>query len=206
MIKERLGALLIKAFAAGFKRFPETVKVSPKTVRSKADTVGFKSYTKSPKSANTREVVTSRLFNLMEPLLPAILPIGFGIFLILNDFFEVTLPSSKVATTVNEIPDIKNIIIVPGHGEMVREKAKALPEADLVSIAEQIPADTVATITERLTYTYQRVADAKTQILLKTTGCNVRQALIAEDFVKTKCSRTQSLKNSSRSRPAGLNR
>ena len=46
MIKERLGALLIKAFAAGFKRFPETVKVSPKTVRSKADTVGFKSYTK----------------------------------------------------------------------------------------------------------------------------------------------------------------
>ena len=60
---------------------------------------------------------------------------------------------------------------------MVREKAKALPEADLVSIAEQIPADTVATITERLTYTYQRVADAKMEILIKKGTKPLQEAL-----------------------------
>ena len=71
----------------------------------------------------------------------------------------------KGATTVTEIPDIKNIIELPGHGEIVRENAKSLPEADLLAIAKDLPADTVASLTERLTYTYQRVADAKTAIL-----------------------------------------
>ena len=40
---ERLGALLINAFAAGLILFPETVIVSPKTVKSNAETVGSKS-------------------------------------------------------------------------------------------------------------------------------------------------------------------
>ena len=40
----------------------------------------------------------------------------------------------KGATTVTEIPDIKNIINVPGYGEMEREAAKSLPEADLQAI------------------------------------------------------------------------
>ena len=71
----------------------------------------------------------------------------------------------KGATTVTEIPDIKNIIELPGHGEIVRENAKSLPEADLLAIAKDLPADTVASLTERLAYTYQRVADAKTAIL-----------------------------------------
>ena len=78
---------------------------------------------------------------------------------------------------MTEIPDIKNIVNVPGHGEMVREKAKALPEADLVAIAQDIPADTVASITERLEYTYQRVAEAKTEILIKKGVKPLEQAL-----------------------------
>jgi simple sugar transport system permease protein len=78
---------------------------------------------------------------------------------------------------VTEIPDIKNIVNVPGHGEMVREKAKALPEADLVAIAQDIPADKVASITERLEYTYQRVAEAKTEILIKKGVKPLEQAL-----------------------------
>ena len=73
---------------------------------------------------------------------------------------------TKGATTVTEIPDIKNIIEVPGYGEMEREAAKALPEADLQAIASSLPADTIAAITERLEYTYNRVAEAKTDILL----------------------------------------
>ncbi|GIS11365.1 MAG: hypothetical protein CM15mP115_05160 [Alphaproteobacteria bacterium] len=72
---------------------------------------------------------------------------------------------TKGATTVTELPDIKNIIDVPGHGEMERESAKALPEADLMAILKDVPADTIASITERLQYTAQRVADAKTQIM-----------------------------------------
>jgi simple sugar transport system permease protein len=60
---------------------------------------------------------------------------------------------------------------------MVREKAKALPEADLVTIAQDIPADTVASITERLEYTYQRVAEAKTDILIKKGVKPLEQAL-----------------------------
>jgi len=73
---------------------------------------------------------------------------------------------TKGATTVTEIPDIKNIIEVPGYGEMEREAAKALPEADLQAIVSSLPADTIAAITERLEYTYNRVAEAKTDILL----------------------------------------
>ena len=72
---------------------------------------------------------------------------------------------TKGATTVTELPDIKNIIDVPGHGEMERESAKALPEADLMAILKDVPTDTIASITERLQYTAQRVADAKTQIM-----------------------------------------
>ena len=72
---------------------------------------------------------------------------------------------TKGATTVTELPDIKNIIDVPKHGEMERESAKALPEADLMAILKDVPADTIASITERLQYTAQRVADAKTQIM-----------------------------------------
>ena len=71
----------------------------------------------------------------------------------------------KGATTVTEIPDIKNIIHLPGHGEIEREAAKALPAADLTAIVNALPADKVASITDRLQYTYQRIADAKTDIM-----------------------------------------
>ena len=74
---------------------------------------------------------------------------------------------TKGATTVTEIPDIKNIIDLPGHGEIEREAAKFLPEQDLAAIAQTVPADLVAKFTSTLEYTYQRVADAKTDILVK---------------------------------------
>ena len=103
--------------------------------------------------------------------LPSFIVTLGGLFF-LRGLTEVSLlliqPSSgsgQGATTVTEIPDIKNIVDVPGHGEMEREAAKALPEADLVNILKDVPADTVASITERLAYTYQRVADAKTEIM-----------------------------------------
>ena len=103
--------------------------------------------------------------------LPSFIVTLGGLFF-LRGLTEVSLRSfnhrpdqAKGATTVTEIPDIKNIVEVPGHGEMEREAAKALPEADLLNILKDVPADTVASITERLAYTYQRVADAKTEIM-----------------------------------------
>jgi len=69
------------------------------------------------------------------------------------------------STTVTNIPDIKNIIQLPGYGELEREAAKSLPESDLLAIFQTIPAETVAIISERLTYTYERVASAKTGIM-----------------------------------------
>jgi simple sugar transport system permease protein len=116
--------------------------------------------------------------------LPSFIVTLGGLFF-LRGLTEVSLRSfnhpadqTKGATTVTEIPDIKNIINVPGHGEMVREKAKVLPETDLVAIAKDLPADTVAEITERLEYTYQRVADAKTQILLEKGVKPLQDALV----------------------------
>ena len=55
------------------------------------------------------------------------------------------------STTVTDLPDIKNIIKVPGHGEMEREAAKSLPNDQLLEILSTVPAQTVAKITEKLT-------------------------------------------------------
>ena len=44
------------------------------------------------------------------------------------------------STTVTDLPDIKNIINVPGHGEMERDAAKALPNEDLLEILSNVPA------------------------------------------------------------------
>ena len=73
----------------------------------------------------------------------------------------------KGATTVTEIPDIKTIVNVPGHGEMEREAAKALSKEELMAIKNSLPEDVVAKLSAQLEYTYQRVADAKTELLVK---------------------------------------
>ncbi len=105
--------------------------------------------------------------------LPSFIVTLGGLFF-LRGLTEVSLRSfnhrpdqTKGATTVTEIPDLKNIIDLPGYGEIEREAAKSLPEADLTAIASSLPAETIASITERLEYTYQRVADAKTELLLQ---------------------------------------
>ncbi|WP_440925415.1 ABC transporter permease [Candidatus Pelagibacter sp.] len=66
------------------------------------------------------------------------------------------------STTVTDLPDIKNIINVPGHGEMERDAAKNLPNDQLLEILSTVPASTVAKLTERLTYINEKVAAFKT--------------------------------------------
>ena len=111
-------------------------------------------------------------FIIVRSGLPSFIVTLGGLFF-LRGLTEVSLRSfnhrpdqSKGATTVTEIPDLKNIINLPGHGEMEREAAKYLPEADLISIVKGLPADTITKITERLEYTFQRVAGAKTDLMI----------------------------------------
>ena len=66
------------------------------------------------------------------------------------------------STTVTDLPDIKNIIDVPGHGEMEREAAKALPNDQLLEVLKTAPEATVAKLTEQLSYANEKVAATKT--------------------------------------------
>ena len=66
------------------------------------------------------------------------------------------------STTVTDLPDIKNIIDVPGHGEMERDAAKALPNDQLLEVLKTAPETTVAKLTEQLSYANEKVAATKT--------------------------------------------
>ena len=66
------------------------------------------------------------------------------------------------STTVTDLPDIKNIINVPGHGEMERDAAKALSNDELLEILKTAPQSTVEKLTEQLTYINEKVAVTKT--------------------------------------------
>ena len=110
-------------------------------------------------------------FIVVKSGLPSFIVTLGGLFF-LRGLTEVSLRAfnhrpdqSAGSTTVTNIPDIKNIIEIPGHGELERQAAKALPETDLLTLFQTIPAETVTKISERLMYTYERVAAAKTSII-----------------------------------------
>ncbi len=66
------------------------------------------------------------------------------------------------STTVTDLPDIKNIINVPGHGEMERDSAKALSNDELLEILKGAPEKTINKLLEQLTYINEKVAITKT--------------------------------------------
>ena len=66
------------------------------------------------------------------------------------------------STTVTDLPDIKNIINIPGIGEIERADAKNLPNEKLLDIISTIPEKTLLNISEKLTYVNQQVASFKT--------------------------------------------
>ena len=71
------------------------------------------------------------------------------------------------STTVTDLPDIKNIINVPGHGEMERDAAKALSNEELIEILKTDPEKTINKLTEQLTYINEKVAITKTLLQKK---------------------------------------
>lgn len=66
------------------------------------------------------------------------------------------------STTVTDLPDIKNIINVPGHGEMERAAAKSLPNDQLLEILKTAPVEVVNKLSEKLAYVNEKVATYKT--------------------------------------------
>ena len=112
-------------------------------------------------------------FIVVKTGLPSFIVTLGGLFS-LRGLTEVSLRSfnhrpeqSKGSTTVTEIPDIKNIINLEGYGEIERASAKMLPQDELLKIAENLPENIIKSLTNQLTYTYQRVAEAKTQIMVE---------------------------------------
>ena len=68
------------------------------------------------------------------------------------------------STTVTDLPDIKNIINVPGHGEMERAAAKSLPNDQLLEILKTAPAEIVVKLSNKLAFVNEKVAAYKTII------------------------------------------
>lgn len=78
--------------------------------------------------------------------------------------FNKPADQSAGSTTVTDLPDFKNIINVPGFGEMERKDAKTLPAEDLVSIIKDVPANVLEKIKNNLMYVNEKVAATKTLI------------------------------------------
>ena len=78
--------------------------------------------------------------------------------------FNKAADQSAGSTTVTDLPDFKNIVNIPGQGEMERVDAKALPAEDLLFIIKDVSSNTLDKIRENLTYINEKVAATKTLI------------------------------------------
>ena len=78
--------------------------------------------------------------------------------------FNKAADQSAGSTTVTDLPDFKNIVNIPGQGEMERVDAKSLPSEDLLFIIKDVSSNTLDKIRENLTYINEKVAATKTLI------------------------------------------
>ena len=78
--------------------------------------------------------------------------------------FNKAADQSAGSTTVTDLPDYKNIVNIPGQGEMERVDAKSLPAEDLLFIIKDVSSNTLDKIRENLTYINEKVAATKTLI------------------------------------------
>ena len=78
--------------------------------------------------------------------------------------FNKAADQSAGSTTVTDLPDFKNIVNIPGQGEMERVDAKSLPAEDLLFIIKDVSSNTLDKIRENLTYINEKVAATKTLI------------------------------------------
>ena len=78
--------------------------------------------------------------------------------------FNKAPDQSSGSTQVSGLPDIKNIIHLPGHGEIELSHAKKLPHEDLMSVYDTMTPTQVESLTEKLAFTNKRFAETKTQI------------------------------------------
>ena len=78
--------------------------------------------------------------------------------------FNKPADQSAGSTTVTDLPDFKNIINVPGHGEMERVEAKSLSNQELLELLKQAPVDLIEKLRNNLLYINEKVAATKTLI------------------------------------------
>ena len=78
--------------------------------------------------------------------------------------FNKPADQSAGSTTVTDLPDFKNIINVPGHGEMERVEAKSMPNQELLELLKQAPVDLIEKLRNNLLYINEKVAATKTLI------------------------------------------
>ena len=78
--------------------------------------------------------------------------------------FNKPADQSAGSTTVTDLPDFKNIINVPGHGEMERVEAKSLHNQELLELLKQAPVDLIEKLRNNLLYINEKVAATKTLI------------------------------------------
>ena len=69
------------------------------------------------------------------------------------------------STQVSDLPDIKNIIHLPSHGEIELSAAKALPREELMAIYRTLSPEQVAEFTQKIEFVNERVAASRTAIL-----------------------------------------
>ena len=91
--------------------------------------------------------------------------------------FNKSSEQSSGSTQVSDLPDIKNIISLPGHGEIGRDDAKNLPDDELQGFHDKLSSIDASSIRENLTLVSERVASRKTEILEQKALSNLERDL-----------------------------
>ena len=83
--------------------------------------------------------------------------------------FNKAPDQSSGSTQVSGLPDIKNMVELPGYGEIERSKVGVLPPEEIQRVYDSLPAEEVKTFTEFVSFSNTTVAETKTQLLHQKT-------------------------------------
>ncbi|MEC7418411.1 MAG: ABC transporter permease [SAR324 cluster bacterium] len=73
------------------------------------------------------------------------------------------------STQVSGLPDIKNIVELPGYGEIERSKIAVLPKAEIQKIYNSLSPEEISSFSEKISYSNFMMAENKTQMVHQKT-------------------------------------
>ena len=73
------------------------------------------------------------------------------------------------STQVSGLPDIKNIVELPGYGEIERSKVAVLPKAEIQKIYNSLSPEEVSSFSEKISYSNFMMAENKTRMVHQKT-------------------------------------